>query len=159
MAKTNDYELVATNRLLSSAELGPEFRVDEANEHLINEYECRFDPSAPEPSKPVAPKPAANGETAPCVISLLNLNLKMFQDESYSKEILIDPANVRAHKHTFKYDQQIFIQFSVEYSDRLDQYFILQDRLQYFHLTIQRCWLTKTQNEHRHILQTLIDNW
>ena len=110
-----------------------------------------------DPSKH-ASKPAENGENVECIINLLNLNLKMFYDEGYSKEMIIDSANLKPNKYAFKYNQQLFVQFSVEYSDRLDHLLVLQDRLQYFHLTIQRCWLTKTQNEDRHILQILIDN-
>ncbi len=52
----------------------------------------------------------------------------------------------------------MFVQLTVEYSHKLDQLYQLKDKLQYFHLTIERCWLTRTQNENINLVQLLIDN-
>lgn len=52
----------------------------------------------------------------------------------------------------------MFVQLTVEYSQKLDQLYQLKDKLQYFHLTIERCWLTRTQNENLNLVQLLIEN-
>ena len=87
-----------------------------------------------------------------------NYRVKLYGDENYRRELLADSDNFVSRKLYLNYDHQIFVQFSVEYSEKLDELYQLQDRLQYFHLTIEKCWLTRTQNEHTNIFQILIEN-
>ena len=54
--------------------------------------------------------------------------------------------------------QTIFVDFTVTYSSRFNQFAQLKDKLQFFQLTIEKCWLTKTAREDSNILEVLIYN-
>ena len=54
--------------------------------------------------------------------------------------------------------QTVFVDFSVEYSHKFDTITNLKNKLHYFHLTIEKCWLTKTSNENMNIQKVLILN-
>ncbi len=103
--------------------------------------------------------------TTPCLIDLLSLRIRLFHDANYFNEIKIDPeATGTAHNRgpsrasLVEYAEQVFVQFSVFHSDKLAEFSELKDKLKYFHLTIERCWLTRTKEEDSHVLQTLIQN-
>lgn len=57
------------------------------------------------------------------------------------------------------YEHKLYVQFFVQYSALYTDHFNkLQDKLKFIHLTLRRCYLTRTQNENTQILQVLIDN-
>lgn len=64
----------------------------------------------------------------------------------------------KLEKSSVAYTDQLFVQFSVYHSDKLDELYQIHDRLRYFHLTIEKCWLSLTQNENIHLVQVLIEN-
>jgi hypothetical protein len=113
--------------------------------------------------------------TSPCIIDLLSLRIRLFHDANYFNEIktgMMDatsnsnPSNSNnnnnnnrvARTSMVEYSEQVYVQFSVFHSDKLAEFSELKDKLKYFHLTIERCWLTRTKDEDSHVLQTLIQN-
>jgi hypothetical protein len=81
--------------------------------------------------------------------------LGFFQDESYRREINTKRGLKLARKST-EINNQYFVQVSVEYSVKLDELYQLRDKLQHIYLTIEKCWLTSSQNEFKNIIQVLI---
>ena len=60
-----------------------------------------------------------------------------------------------------EYNQNLNVQFFVEYSDRLNELYEMQERLQYLHLTLLNCWLTSERHpsyEGGGIRQILVEN-
>jgi hypothetical protein len=91
-----------------------------------------------------------------CLIDLLNLKLKMFRDSIYFNEIKqSDPENGITY---FDYNESLYVQLSVYQSDKLNEFYEIKDKLKDFHLTIDRCWISQTQDENKHRLQSLIKN-
>jgi hypothetical protein len=102
--------------------------------------------------------------TAPCLIDLLSLRIRLFHDSNFFNEIKIVPeksggggSTEIARNAMVEYSEQVHVQFSVFHSDKLAEYTELRDKLKHFHLTLERCWLTRAK-EDSHVLQTLIIN-
>ena len=84
--------------------------------------------------------------------------MKFFKNANFEHEIS-DEIDAFAEEDVFvNRNQRIFSQLSVTYSDKLDRIYQKHERLQYFHLTLENCWLSTSQNENEEKIQTLINN-
>ncbi len=86
-----------------------------------------------------------------CLIEMFKLRMRIFFDKMY--EVEFSPAINKV-----EYDQNLNVHFFVDYSDRLNELYQMQKRLQYLHLTLLNCWLTTDRNSYDDIRQVLVEN-
>ena len=77
--------------------------------------------------------------------------MRIFYDNSYRNEYPSFQSHV-------SYNQKMNVQFFVEYSERLNELYQMQERLQYLHLTLLHCWLTSTKDPFNGVEQMLVEN-
>lgn len=86
-----------------------------------------------------------------CLIDLFELRMRIFYDNAYLNEYSTFKSHV-------SYNQKMNVQFFVEYSERLNELYQMQERLQYLHLTLLHCWLTSTRNPFKGVEQILVED-
>ncbi len=87
-----------------------------------------------------------------CLIESFKLRMRIFYDKLYQDEF------VPRKNNKVDYDQNLNVQFFVEYSDRLNELYQMQKRLQYLHLTLLNCWLTTSSSSYSDVIQILVEN-
>jgi hypothetical protein len=72
----------------------------------------------------------------------------LFNDEHFNQEIFDDADASNENSEQVKSNERVFFQLSVSYSEKLDKMYQQNKRMQFFHLTLENCWLsTSFKNE------------
>lgn len=87
-----------------------------------------------------------------CLIDLFQLRMRLFFDKHHS--LAYDSVT----SNNVEYEQDMNVQFFVEYSDRLNQLYEMHEKLQYLHLTLLHCWLSSGKDSYTDVQQILVEN-
>jgi hypothetical protein len=82
--------------------------------------------------------------------------MTLFSDEHYHHELNAEyDSSIEKRPHV-NINDRVYFQLSVSYSEKLDKIYKKNNRLQYFHLTLENCWLSTSPRDNEDKFQTII---